>query len=115
MPQDSILGPFLFLIYNNDLPLHKTRESKMAIFADDTSIMKANTRDQLNLQTDLAKINDWFCYNKLTINTDKCETRQERLKSALYLRLKKREVFKIVKGDSFGFLKIQFVAKYQEN
>ena len=87
----------------------------MAIFADDTSIMKANTRDQLNLQTDLAKINDWFCYNKLTINTDKCETRQERLKSALYLRLKKREVFKIVKGDSFGFLKIQFVAKYQEN
>ena len=42
-------------------------------------------------------------------------TRRERLKSALYLRLKKRKVLKIVKGDSFNFLKIQFVAKYQEN
>ena len=37
----------------------------------------------------------------------------ERLKSALYLRLKKRKVFKIVKG-ALDFLKIQFVAKYQK-
>ena len=39
-------------------------------------------------------------------------TRRERLKSALYLRLKVREVFEIVKGDHLGSLKIQFVAKY---
>ena len=39
-------------------------------------------------------------------------TKRERLKSAL----KKRKVFKIVKGgDPFGFFKIQFVAKYQKN
>ena len=38
----------------------------------------------------------------------------ERLKSALYLRLKKRKVFKTVKGGPFGFLKIQFFAKYQK-
>ena len=31
-----------------------------------------------------------------------CLTRRERLKSALYLRLKKRKVFKIVKGGPFG-------------
>ena len=41
-------------------------------------------------------------------------TRRERLKSALYLRLKKRKVFKSVKGDPFDFLKIQFVAKLKE-
>ena len=41
-------------------------------------------------------------------------TRRERLKSALYLRLKKRKVFKTVKGDPSRFLKIQFVAKYQK-
>ena len=39
-------------------------------------------------------------------------TRRERLKSARYLRLKKRKVFEIVKGGSLGFLKIQFAAKY---
>ena len=48
-------------------------------------------------------------------NTSPRVTRRERLKSALYLRLKKRKVFKIVKWESFDFLKIQFVAKYQEN
>ena len=40
------------------------------------------------------------------------QTRRECLKLALYLRLKKRKVFTILKGDHFGFLKIQFVAKY---
>ena len=35
-------------------------------------------------------------------------------KVALYPRIKKRKVFKIVKGGSLGFLKVQFVAKYQK-
>ena len=47
---------------------------------------------------------------------EKEPTRRERLKSALYLRLKKRNAFKTVKGEKpSGFLKIQFVAKYQKN
>ena len=41
-------------------------------------------------------------------------TSRERLKSALYLRLKKCKVFKIVKRDPSGFLKMQFVAKFQK-
>ena len=34
--------------------------------------------------------------------TQRCQTRRERLKSAPYLRLKKRKFFKIVKGGPFG-------------
>ena len=41
-------------------------------------------------------------------------TRRERLKSALYLRLKRRKVFKIVKGGPFTLFQIKFVAKYQK-
>ena len=46
MPQGSELG-FLFLILNNDLPLHKTSERKMANFSDKTFLMKAYKRNQL--------------------------------------------------------------------
>ena len=43
------------------------------------------------------------------------QTRRERLKSVLYLKLKKRKVSKTVKGGTLrAFLKIQFVAKYQK-
>ena len=42
-------------------------------------------------------------------------TSRQRPKLALYLRLKNRKVFNIVKkGDRLGFLKLQFVAKYQK-
>ena len=39
---------------------------------------------------------------------------RERPKSGLFLRLKKRKVFKIVKGDPSSFLKLQFLAKYEK-
>ena len=45
----------------------------------------------------------------------KKKTRRERLKSALYLRLKQRKAFKIVEGGPLGFLKIQSVAKKSKN
>ena len=40
---------------------------------------------------------------------------QERPKSALYLRLEKRKVFKIVKGGPFGLFELQFLPKYEKN
>ena len=73
VPQGSILGPFLFLVYINDLPSYTGNSSKIAIFADDISIVKAGPRNQCFLQTDLDRINNWFCYNKLSLNISKCE------------------------------------------
>ena len=73
VPQGSILGPFLFLVYIKDLPSYTGNSSKIAIFADDISIVKAGPRNQCFLQSDLDRINNWFCYNKLSLNISKCE------------------------------------------
>ncbi|WP_337229026.1 reverse transcriptase domain-containing protein, partial [Proteus faecis] len=39
VPQGSILGPFLFLAYVNDLPCMVEREAGIVLFADDTSLI----------------------------------------------------------------------------
>ena len=75
VPQGSVLGPILFLIYVNDIP--KISSSLNAIlYADDTTLMVSNP-DVAELQNitnnELLKFHEWTKSNKLTINTDKTE------------------------------------------
>jgi hypothetical protein len=50
VPQGSILGPLLFLLYINDLPSALSTDNKV-LYADDTSILVSGTNDQIQLRS----------------------------------------------------------------
>ena len=72
VPQGSVLGPFLFLLYINDLD-NACTESSLTMFADDTTVIKAGRRTDSLIREDVKVMTHWFDANKLTINVDKCE------------------------------------------
>ncbi|CAB4040518.1 Hypothetical predicted protein, partial [Paramuricea clavata] len=74
IPQGSILGPLLFLLYIKDLP-YCLRQVSPRLFADDTNLTAGETIEEVGLamNNDLLRIKEWLLANKLSLNVAKTE------------------------------------------
>jgi hypothetical protein len=75
VPQGSILGPLLFIIYINDMH-HALKESIVHHFADDTNLLFSHKDPQQIrkiMNSELKLLYEWLCANRLFLNVDKTE------------------------------------------
>ena len=74
VPQGTVLGPLLFLLYINDLP--NQLASKTRLFADDCLVYSSGSDDKhvQVLQKDLKKLEEWQERWKMSFNPSKCST-----------------------------------------
>ncbi len=73
VPQGSVLGPILFLLYVNQIQ-HLDLEGEPQLYADDIAIVYTNETHEAikhDIQQDFAKLSDWTASMKLSINFDK--------------------------------------------
>ena len=74
VPQGSILGPLLFLLFINDMP-SVCKSSKIGLFADDAKIFRKidDVSDCLLLQSDIDMLYKWSVIWKMNFNPSKCK------------------------------------------
>ena len=73
VPQGSVLGPILFILYINDI-CNVSKLLRLILFADDTNLFRSgNNVKELSceISSELSKLDTWFAVNKLSLNVAK--------------------------------------------
>ena len=75
VPQGSILSPFLFLIYVNDMNV--AVKCKLLLYADDSAILvseKDVSKVERTLSMELGAVSEWLCENRLSLHLGKTQS-----------------------------------------
>jgi len=108
VPQWSVLGPFLFLIYVNELPC--LIKSKIKLFADNTKMWRVIKSDSYELQHSVDKLQQWSdIWNKLNVNKCKfvCYGRNRSTQGNYYMKINDTNLI-LEQLDSFKDLGVIF-------
>ena len=75
VPQGSILGPLLFVLFINDIYTCVSDGTNIALYADDTKIWRKiiSETDCILLNNDINSLNDWAVRNKMRFHPTKCK------------------------------------------
>ena len=75
VPQGSIVGPLLFVLFINDIGEGISENTNLLMYADDTKMWRTIHSDSDNtiLQNDIDHLLNWANRNKMKFNTDKCK------------------------------------------
>ena len=100
VPQGSVLGPLLFLIYINDLNL-TIKFCKFHHFADDTNLLHfSKSVNKLNkyVNLDMKNLTDWLNTNKISLNVKKTEVvifkyKKKKLECPIRIKLSRKRLY----------------------
>ena len=111
VPQGSVLGPLLFLIYINDLP-SVSKVLSFYVFADDTNIFYSS-HDLITLQKvmnrELKKVKKWLDANQLALNIDKTNfvifhSPQKKIAEQIIIKFMKKKIQRKISVKFLGVL-----------